>query len=397
MDILKPKSFQNASATFYSNKNLWKILLLLFAILIGIATLWYTEGFLKELREEERKKVELWAEAINVAMMADGGEDLNLASLVMQGNTTIPLILVSAEGEISTYNNIKLPNQRQEEFLQKRLKEMAKRHEPIEVNFGEGQSDFIYYDDSTVLRQLRIYPRILLAVIASFVLISYAAFSSARKAEQERVWSGLAKETAHQIGTPLSSLYGWIELLRLENVSEQVLKEMEKDLQRLNIITDRFSKIGSVPKLEEQAFLPAVEEVISYLRVRVSKKIVLDFQHEEGEYILPYNKPLFEWVLENLIRNAMDAITGWGRIEVKLSETLNHVIITVKDTGKGLPKRHFKTIFRPGFTTKSRGWGLGLSLSKRIINEYHQGKIFVESSELGKGTCFKIILPKKHK
>lgn len=394
MNLFTSNLVQYATGTFYSNKNLWKVVLLIFAVLIGAATLWYTESFLKELREEERKKVELWAEAINVAMLAEGGEDLNLASLVMQSNSTIPLILVNSEGEISTYNNIKLPTNNVEAFLQKRLRMMANRHEPIEINFSEGESDFIYYDDSTVLRQLRIYPRILLGVIATFLLIAYAAFSSARKAEQDRVWSGLAKETAHQIGTPLSSLYGWIELLKMEQVNPSTLEEMEKDLQRLNIITDRFSKIGSIPKLEHQDLHASVKEVISYLSVRMPKKISLEFTHDVGEYMLKFNKPLFDWVLENLIRNAVDAISGSGKISIHLSDSQNQVYLQVRDTGKGLQKRFFKTIFRPGFTTKTRGWGLGLSLSKRIVNEYHSGKIFVESSEIGRGTCFKIILPK---
>ena len=394
MNLFTSNLVQYATGTFYSNKNLWKVVLLIFAVLIGAATLWYTESFLKELREEERKKVELWAEAINVAMLAEGGEDLNLASLVMQSNSTIPLILVNSEGEISTYNNIKLPANNVDAFLQKRLRMMAQRHEPIEINFSEGESDFIYYDDSTVLRQLRIYPRILLGVIATFLLIAYAAFSSARKAEQDRVWSGLAKETAHQIGTPLSSLYGWIELLKMEHVSPSTLEEMEKDLQRLNIITDRFSKIGSIPKLEHQDFYVSVKEVISYLSVRMPRKVSLEFTHDKADYMLKFNKPLFDWVLENLIRNAVDAISGSGKISIHLSDSQNHVYLQVRDTGKGLQKRFFKTIFRPRLTTKTRGWGLGLSLSKRIVNDYHSGKIFVESSEMGRGTCFKIVLPK---
>lgn len=381
----------------YSYKNLWKALLLIFAILIGAATLIYTETFLDELRFEEQKKMEMWAQSIRTISRAETGEDVTLANMVSQSNTTIPIILVGSDGEIITYRNIPEHHQQSEETLLKYLQKLKSAIEPIEINIGGGQINEVYYDSSTVLRQLGIYPRVLLGVIASFLVIAYVTFSSSRKAEQDRVWTGLAKETAHQIGTPLSSLMGWVEILRMKGVGEDIVQEIEKDIDRLNRITDRFSKIGSVPQLKNENLFLAVQDIIYYLQSRLPKKITLELVITERlkEKKVPLNLPLFQWVIENLIRNGVDSIQGKGVVKVIIGEEPSYFFLEVIDSGKGIPRSKQKAIFRPGYTTKTRGWGLGLSLSRRIINEYHGGKIFVSQSEIGKGTVFRVQLLKK--
>ncbi len=381
----------------YSNKNLWKAILLLVALLIGAATLIYTETFLDELRDEEQKKMEMWAQSIRTISRAETGEDVTLANMVSQSNTTIPIILVDTEGEIVTFRNIPERYAHSEKDLHKYLLKIKDKNEPIRINIGQGQVNDVYYDSSIVLRQLGIYPKVLLAVIASFLVIAYITFSSSRKAEQDRVWTGLAKETAHQIGTPLSSLMGWVEILRMKGVGEEIVGEIEKDIHRLNRITDRFSKIGSVPQLKNENLYNAVNDIILYLNARLPKKISLELKAPERlrDDQAPLNLPLFQWVIENLIRNGVDSIQGRGSVRVILGEQANYYFVEVIDTGKGIPRSKHNAIFRPGFTTKSRGWGLGLSLSRRIINEYHGGKIFVSQSELGKGTAFRIQLLKK--
>ncbi|MCC5917671.1 MAG: HAMP domain-containing histidine kinase [Cryomorphaceae bacterium] len=382
---------------FYSNKNLWKGLLLIFAILIGAGTLIYTETFLAELRKEEQKKMEMWAQSIRTVANAEIGEDLSLANTVMQSNTTIPIILVDEDGNISSTRNIPEKHNHSEETLRAYLNKLIESTEPIEIKIGQLKSNKVYYDSSILLRQLRIYPRVLLGVIATFLLIAYITFSSSRRAEQDRVWTGLAKETAHQIGTPLSSLMGWVEILRMKDVDESIIVEIEKDIERLTRITDRFSKIGSIPQLTQANVSNTVEEVITYLQPRVPKKIDLKLvvSRKFKTLDVPLNIPLFQWVVENLIRNGIDSIQGKGEVKVLLGEQPAYVFIEIMDTGKGIPLSKQKAIFRPGFTTKTRGWGLGLSLSRRIINDYHGGKIFVSQSEIGKGTVFRIQLRKK--
>lgn len=380
---------------FYSNKNAWKLALFLFAAGIGVATLWYTESFLKVLRAEEVKRIKLWAEAINLAKTAESGSDLTFATMVIQANTTIPMILTDGAGNIITTRNLDEKKSNDEGYLQRQLKLMKEQHEPIEITYDGDQRNFIYYQNSTVLHELRIYPIVLLVVIALFVGIAYLAFSSARRSEQNRVWSGMAKETAHQIGTPLSSLMGWVELLKSQNVPDEVTTEMEKDLNRLTTITDRFSKIGSMPVMQNGSVESLLEQTVSYLRIRSPKRVELTLELPPSPTPpIAHNPSLLEWVVENLIRNSMDAIEGKGRISVRLTEHNKYLRIEVEDSGKGLGKGQFKTIFRPGYTTKSRGWGLGLSLAKRIVEEYHGGRIFVFRSEPGVGTSIRVQLPK---
>lgn len=380
---------------FYSNKNAWKLTLFLFALGIGVLTLWYTETFVKELRNEEVKRIKLWAEAINLAQTAESGPDLTFATMVIQANTTIPMILTDGEGKVITTRNLNEARSNDPEYLRRQLAEMMEQHEPIEITFDGDQKNYIYYHNSTVLKKLRIYPLLLLVVIAIFVTIAYLAFSSARRSEQNRVWSGMAKETAHQIGTPLSSLMGWVELLKTQGTPEEVTGEMEKDLERLRMITDRFSKIGSLPVKKEENLEPLLERVVGYLRVRSPQRVELSLVLPPQKVSnIPLNGSLIEWVVENLIRNSLDAIEGRGKIEVKLSEHPRYLRIEITDSGKGLTKAQFKTIFRPGYTTKSRGWGLGLSLAKRIVEDYHRGRIFVYRSEPGAGTSIRVQLPK---
>ncbi len=381
---------------FYGRKNLWKFILFVFAVLIGAATLWYTETFLEELRQEEIKKVEQFAEAMNQILNSDTEADLSFEQSIMRDNTTIPIILTDSDGTLLEARNIDEKEMQNEEWVREKLADMEAEVEPFEIRFGQ-EVQYLYYQNSTLLTKLRYYPLILLLVISLFVVIAYIAFSNARKSEQNQVWNGLAKETAHQIGTPLTSLMGWLEYLRSSNISENVVGEMEKDILRLNTITDRFSKIGSKPSIHLQPIVETTREAVAYLQSRSPKKIKVSFEAQPGtEHLqVALNKPLFEWVIENLIRNAIDALEGNpGSISLRLSETNKYVKIEVEDTGKGIPANRQKSVFRPGFTTKRRGWGLGLSLAKRIIEEYHRGRIFVARTELGKGTTFRILLKK---
>ncbi|KFD39469.1 sensor histidine kinase [Schleiferia thermophila] len=375
---------------FYSRKNFWKIVLLTFMVLIGGVTLYYTESLAEELRIEERKKVELWADAINIAAYAEPGEDLNLANKILINNTTIPIILADEEDNIISTNNL---SSSQERKIKTTLQKMKQKKNVITIDLGDGLFNKLYYDESRLLYQLRIYPRILLGVIASFMLLAYVAFSNARKAEQDRVWNGLAKETAHQIGTPLSSLLGWLEILKTGEHDPLMVAEMQKDLDRLQKITGRFSKIGSQPNLDYGDLRSIINESTEYLQFRIPKRVQIQQIFPEQPVMAYFNPLLMEWVLENLIRNALDAIEGHGLVTISLEHKDKKIEISVSDTGKGIPRHLQKAIFRPGFTTKNRGWGLGLSLAKRIITDYHRGKIFVAYSEPGKGTTFKIILP----
>lgn len=371
-------------------------MLFLFAVLIGAATLWYTESFLDELRKQEVDKVEQFAKALQNILDAEPDMDISLEQDIIRSNTTIPIILTDEEGNLMNANNVDERRLNDPLWVEQKIAEMSQEAEPLQVDIGNGDIQYIYYQNSTLLTKLRYYPMVLLCVISLFIVIAYIAFSNARKSEQNRVWNGLAKETAHQIGTPLSSLMGWLELLRAKETDAVMVEEMEKDINRLTTITDRFSKIGSVPSITEQNIEEITDEAVSYLKARSPRKVNLTFSPAEGikDLKVMLNKPLYEWVIENLIRNAMDALEAKGDIDVSITEYGKFVRVEVKDSGKGIPVNKQKTVFRPGYTTKSRGWGLGLSLAKRIIEDYHNGKIYVASSELGKGTTFRISLRK---
>lgn len=377
---------------FYGRKNLWKFLLLLFAILIGAATLFYTESFLAELRQEEVKKANQWATAMQIIQRADNETDLTLPTLIIQSNQTIPVILTNAQDSIITAKNFQHPRASDRSWLEEQLQEMKAAGQYIEVNYAPQQRNFLYYQNSNLLRKLRLYPIVLLVVISLFVLIAYLAFSGARKAEQNRIWNGLAKETAHQIGTPLSSLMGWLELLKQHKVNQEIAEEMDQDIRRLETITNRFSKIGSKPSREKTELGAATAKAVSYLQSRSPNRIRLELEQPSESYYVRLNLPLFEWVVENLVRNAIDAIEREGFIRLHLEGNEKHVRLEVQDNGRGIPSSRLKAIFRPGYSTKKRGWGLGLSLAKRIVEDYHHGRIFVAQSQTGQGTTFRIQL-----
>lgn len=383
---------------FYRRKNLWKLILLLFAVLIGAGTLWYTETFLEELREQEVKRAQELANAYNNLLKADLNTNVTFEVSIIESNTTIPVIITDENGNLMDALNVNRQKLEDPEELKRKIAEMEQEADPIRVAVNEERSEYqyLYYQNSILLTKLRLYPFVLLIIISLFLIIAYIAFSNARKAEQNQVWNGLAKETAHQIGTPLSSLMGWLEYLRGKGVDPAMVGEMEKDVNRLNMITERFSKIGSKPSLKVYNVEDVTREAVSYLQARSPRKIKISFEadHDVRDMEVKLNKPLFEWVIENLIRNAIDAIDREGKIKVQMRNTPKNVCIEVQDTGKGIPANKHKAIFRPGYTTKSRGWGLGLSLAKRIIEEYHAGRIFVAHSEVGKGTIFRILLRK---
>lgn len=379
----------------YSQKQRWKVLLLLAALLIGAASLWYTNKLVQKLAEEEKKKIQLWAEATKrLSDVNEVSSDINFLSTVISNNTTIPVIWADQDFKVISYRNLDSARAAKPAYLEDQVKQMREGHEPIEIHIGQNIVQYILYKDSDLLIRLRYYPYFQLAVIALFLFVSYIAFSTSRKAEQNQVWVGMAKETAHQLGTPLSSLLAWLEFLKLKGTSAEYTQEIEKDVERLQTITERFSKIGSAPSLHKENVALVMKHSVDYIRTRTSDKTVFDIQSPAHEVYAPMNIPLFEWVIENILKNALDAMNGSGMINVKITDQQQFVYIDISDTGKGIPKSSYKTIFKPGYTTKSRGWGLGLSLSKRIIEEYHNGEIFVKSSDSGKGSTFRIVLRK---
>ncbi len=383
----------------YLKKRRWKLLLLLGAVVIGMVSLMYTNWLTEKLSEEERKKVILWAEATKRLASDDISldNDLSLIEMIIDANTSIPLILVNEQDSILIHANISYNPNRQDLVLQKELKKMKAHNPPIEVIIDEDERQYFYYRESYLLRNLRLFPIVQLLVIFLFIFVAYLAFSASRSAEQNQVWVGMSKETAHQLGTPISSLMAWIELLRMQKTDETLVSEFEKDIQRLEKITERFSKIGSKPELLHTNLLEVIQSTVEYLRKRSSGKVkyLIETDQTDG-WILPMNEALFSWVIENLCKNAIDAMNSEGTIKLSLKSKDNYAILDVSDTGKGLPKSQFKAIFRPGYSTKKRGWGLGLSLAKRIVENYHSGKIFIKNSELRKGTTFRIILNKNH-
>ncbi len=380
-------------------KQRWKIFLLVLAIVIGFASLFITNSLVKELSNEERKKIELWAEAIRqlsqINDLNDSCQNFSIIMEVIDNNTTVPVILANEDDEIIGYNNIKPRFIESKESATRLLSSMKTLKEPIEVTLLDGTKNYVYYKDSTTLVRLTYYPYVQLFVIVLFVLISYYAFNQSRKSEQNQVWVGMAKETAHQLGTPTSSLLAWLEIIKDTDLHPELVTNFENDVARLEKIVNRFSKIGSSPSLESTNLVTVIDSSIDYLRNRISKKVAIEKLYQPNDIITaPINRTLFEWVLENIIKNSVDAIESKGEVKVSIVDNTQVVFIDIVDSGKGIPKSHFKTIFQPGFTTKARGWGLGLTLSKRIVEVYHRGKIFVNSSEVGKGSTFRIVLKK---
>lgn len=495
----------------YLKKKRWKLVLFAIAIVIVGISLYYTNILVEEIRKDERKNVQVWADAIHrkadlvnftnklfeqikeeerrrVGLLAEANKllittygDLTFPLKIISENTTIPVIQTDKEGYITSYRNVeladsikKLEGELKREFtvyppvivryfgnnyiylyykdsnvfsdirsvlddliksfysevvmnsasvpviitdstkrtvvaygnipprsmmdtafVSKTIESMAAHNTPIMVSFPDIGTRYIFYQDSFLLTQLMYYPYIQFAVIGLFLFIAYLMFSYARRSEQNQVWVGMAKETAHQLGTPLSSMVAWVELLKIKGVDPETIEEIEKDVRRLETITDRFSKIGAAAKLERADIIKVIHHTIGYLKSRVSNKVVFEITPSmEHELIIPLNMHLFEWVIENLIKNAVDAIEANGKITVEITEDTDHIHIDISDTGKGIPKSRFKTIFNPGYTSKTRGWGLGLTLSRRIVENYHSGKIFVKSSVVNKGTTFRIVLKK---
>ena len=359
-----------------------KILLVIAAIIIAVTSLLVSHFLVKDLSNEERKKMEVWAEALHALNHADENTDLSLVLDVMQGNTTIPVIVLNEKGGIDDYRNI-------EDTLH--LKQIAQRMQKSGDTIVVG-SQIVCYDESVLLKRLSQYPYWQLGIVMIFVVVAIFALLSSKKAEQNKVWVGLSKETAHQLGTPISSLMAWVEILKENHPDDDLIPEMDKDVKRLERIAERFSKIGSLPEPTPGSMNEVIEHVVDYMRRRVSNKVDISCQLPDHDVIVSMNASLFEWVIENLCKNAVDAMEGEGRIILKLTDDNNKIVIEVSDTGKGIRKKDISHVFTPGFTTKQRGWGLGLSLARRIVEDYHKGKIFVKSSELGKGTTFRIEL-----
>ncbi|MBA6155717.1 HAMP domain-containing histidine kinase [Tenacibaculum sp. S7007] len=380
--------------TFFKNTYWIKRIAIIISLLIVSFILWNTYIFFQKFKQEERGKIEIFAAAFKeLASNSDLNENTNLINKVYQTIEDTPTILVNKNGTIDLHRNIDSLKATNPKYLQEQLNIMKAQNEPIEIEYF-GVTQYLYYRNSDLLYKLKYYPLALLLILALFLTIAYMMYKSSKVAEQNKLWTGMAKETAHQIGTPLSSLLGWIAILRSENVNEEYIVEIEKDVDRLSTIANRFSKIGSVPKLEQQNIVDITKSAFNYLQSRSSKRVTFSFTTSKSELNSNINTELYGWVIENLVKNAIDAMQGKGSISLQIQETPKHIKINVSDTGKGIAKSQFKQIFTPGFTTKKRGWGLGLSLSKRIIEDYHKGKIFVKKSELGKGTTFEIQLEK---
>lgn len=378
--------------SIYDSRERLKYVFIFAAILIAIVSVVVSDTLIKDLAREEREKIEVWAEATRVVTSEDPSLNMNLILKIIQGNTTIPVMLCNEKDSVLTYKNIELPEENVEAFLNEKVKELKSKNSPIVVDMEDGTFQYLYYDDSTNLKRLLVYPYAQLSVVAVFILIAFLALASTKKAEQNKVWVGLSKETAHQLGTPISSLIAWLEYLKTKDVDISLIEEMDKDVKRLETIAERFSKIGSNPEPVPVDICESVRAAIGYMSTRISSKVKIHLNLPDYPVPVLMNSSLFAWVIENLTKNAVDAMEGQGEITVSLEEKSGKVKIDVTDTGKGIVKSKFKTVFNPGYTTKKRGWGLGLSLVKRIIESYHGGKIYVKWSELGKGTTFRIEL-----
>ncbi len=394
----------------YKQKRLWKFILFFFAMVITGGSLWYTHYLVKNISKAEHTRAEVWAKSTsNIAAMADLNDEYVTFIYGIRDSLAVPAIVADHDGNIiyyrgldSTKTNFRLEESKKKKFDPKyfrdQLREMKMQHQPIVL---EGKKKwYVYYKDSLLLTQLRVFPYIQLTVTAVFLIIAYSVFNSSRRSEQNQVWVGMAKETAHQLGTPISSLMAWVELLKSKFNAEKepLILEMENDIKRLEMVADRFSKIGSEPILQNHLVYDVVTEFVNYFKVRASDKIKFVVSGDARAEAL-INVPLFDWVLENLLKNAANAIEGYGRIDIHIADNpaKKQVFLDVIDTGKGIPRSKFDTVFQPGYTTRKRGWGLGLSLTKRIVENYHKGHISVKDSELGKGTTFRITLTSSQK
>ncbi|MBO4786104.1 MAG: HAMP domain-containing histidine kinase [Prevotella sp.] len=377
-----------------------KILLVIAAIIIAVVSLLVSRYLVQDLASEERNKMEVWAEAMRALNHADENTDMNLVLKVIDENHTIPVVVLDDEGNAQIFRNLKIKGKTNDDsiaFATVEGKKMRDAGRSIRISLAEeSDSDYIdvCYDESTMLRRLNVYPYWVLGLVMLFVVVAIFALLTSKKAEQNKVWVGLSKETAHQLGTPISSLMAWTEILKEAYPDDALIPEMDKDVKRLQLIAERFSKIGSLPEPVPSSLLDVMTHVIDYMDRRTSSKVNMVRKFPEQDIIAKINPSLFEWVIENLCKNAVDAMEGAGTITLFMEEQLEKVIIEVSDTGKGISRKNISNVFKPGFTTKKRGWGLGLSLAKRIVEEYHKGKIYVLNSEVGKGTTFRIELKK---
>lgn len=379
-----------------------KIVLVVAAVVIAAASLVTSHYLVRDLHVEELNKMEVWAEAMRSLNTADENTDLNLVLKVLDGNNTIPVIVTDEQGNVQTFRNVELTAKNETDSLTQlsRMAKSWKNYEQvirIDLNGTMDESDNgsyieVCFDDSLMIKRLSTYPYVQLGVVLLFVVIAIFALLTSKRAEQNKVWVGLSKETAHQLGTPISSLMAWAEVLRESYPDDELIPEMENDIRRLQLIADRFSKIGSLPEPVPASLMEVVEHVVQYMDRRTSRKVEMVRDFPDDDIIVPLNQSLFEWVIENLCKNAVDAMEGAGTITIRLRQNMGKAIIEVADTGKGIKKKDISNVFRPGFTTKKRGWGLGLSLAKRIVEEYHHGNIFVKQSEVGVGTTFRIEL-----
>ncbi len=372
----------------------FKLVFIVVGAAIVIVSTLFTNRLANELALEEQKKIEIWAEATRQLISSDENVlSSNFLLQILEGNTTIPVIIVDQNDNMELARNFNEPSKNVDQYYRNQIQYLKNRRAPIEIKIDDKISQSIYYDDSFLLTQLFYFPYIQLGIIIVFLFVAFLAFSSTKRAEQDRVWVGLSKETAHQLGTPISSLLAWVDLLKDRNKDEKLIHEMAKDVNRLGIIAERFSKIGSAPDLSLVSLNETLDNAVQYMTNRTSNKVVISCNYPDNNpTFVKLNVPLFEWVIENLCKNAIDAMDGTGSISIQVQVNDSELIIDVKDTGKGLERNKFKTIFNPGFTTKKRGWGLGLSLVKRIIEEYHGGKIYVKQSEINIGTTFRILL-----
>lgn len=365
------------------------------AILVSVASWIYTNTLVEKLKEQEQKNISLWAEAMREIENVDFDGTISLLVYrIIQENTTIPVIMMTSDNQMRAQNlAVEDPD---EDYLQKEMVRMQEKRPPLILEATPGNHDIIYFEDSTILKQLETYPIIQLIVALIFIIVAIVAIHFSNKSDQSLLLASMSKETAHQLGTPITSLLAWVEILKMQDAPAEITTEVEKDVNRLVKITDRFSKIGNKPELQPENICEVLSNSVNYLRSRSSKNIeyVLDIP-DSKEIITPLNISLFEWVIENLCKNAIDAMQGNGTLTIKLFETEKHAKIEISDTGKGLPKRYFKRIFAPGYTTKKHGWGMGLSLAQRIVCSYHKGDIYVRNSEIGKGTTFRLKFPKK--
>ena len=377
-----------------------KIVLVLVAVVIAVASLMVSHFLVKDLSDEERNKMEVWAQALHALNNADENSDVTLILNVLQGNNTIPVIVLDPGGNVTDYRNVRIKADNAEDsmlYVTRLGRQMFQSGKYIRIDLGDGVKDYqmVCYDESTMLKRLSSYPYVQLGIVLIFVIVAIFALLSSKRAEQNKVWVGLSKETAHQLGTPISSLMAWVEILKENYPDDTLIPEMGKDVKRLERIAERFSKIGSLPEPVDASMNDVMEHVIDYMDRRTSSKVQILRNFPDHDVIVKMNASLFEWVIENLCKNAVDAMEGSGRIVLSLMDEANKVVVEVEDNGKGIRKKDISNVFTPGFTTKKRGWGLGLSLARRIVEEYHKGKIFVKSSEVGKGTTFRIELRKQ--